>query len=190
MLVVWLFFIQQEAAQEITCSMSCYLYLFLIFRLLRRALSHLQCYNILYRPTQKGWFMAYNDYWNDNWNDPRQNLIYYMELRNMSYEQLAEKSGVKQATIEGWRRDRTTMLHAQAESVVRVCEVLRVRPSYMLGLDADPRRAQEEQRQLGTSVEARMLQAIFGRDASIPDGPPPRKKRKKRVENKPRKDMK
>lgn len=128
----------------------------------------------------------HKEYWNENWDDPRQNLFYYMELRNMSYQQLAEKSGVKQSTIEGWRRDKITMLHAQAESVVRVCDALRVRPSYMLGLVADPQRVRKEQQQLGLTPEARMLRAVFD-DSPVPDDPPPRIERKKRVENKPRK---
>lgn len=131
--------------------------------------------------------MSHKGYWNKNWNDPWQNLLYYMELRNMSFQQLAEKSGVKQSTIEGWRRDKNKMMHARAESVVRVCEALRIRPSYMLGLDADPHRARQEQMQSASSPEMRILQAVFGRDITAQDGPPPRIERKKRVENKPRK---
>lgn len=131
--------------------------------------------------------MSRNEYWNENWNDPWQNLLYYMELRKMSFQQLAEKSGVKQSTIEGWRREKNMMLHAWAESVVRVCEALHVRPSYMLGIDADPKRVREERLQLGISPEARMLRSIFGAEASTPDASFPRIERKKRVENKPSK---
>ena len=131
--------------------------------------------------------MAYGDYWNKNWEDPWQNLLYYMELRNMSFQQLAEKSGVKQATIEGWRRDSKMMLRAKAEYVVKVCDALNVRPSYMLGFDADPKRANEEQQQFGSSPETRMLRAVYGQDISAQDEHPPRIKRKKRVENKPSK---
>ena len=67
-----------------------------------------------YRYTPKGGTrgMAYNSYWNENWEEPWQNLLYYMQLRNISFQQLAERSGVKQSTIEGWRRNKMMMLHA------------------------------------------------------------------------------
>ena len=129
--------------------------------------------------------MAYNSYWNENWEEPWQNLLYYMQLRNISFQQLAERSGVKQSTIEGWRRDKMMMLHAWAESVVRVCDVLQVQPSYMLGLAADPKRAREEIYQLGLSPEARVLKAVSGLESSTSDEADLRIKRKKRVENKP-----
>lgn len=89
-----------------------------------------------------------------------------MNLRNMSFQQLAEKSGVKQATLEGWRRDSKMMLRAKAEYVVRVCDALNVRPTYMLWLDADPRRVNEEQQLFGASPETRMLRNAYGQDIS------------------------
>lgn len=135
--------------------------------------------------------MAYNKYWNENWEEPWQNLLYYMQLQNMSFQQLAERSGVKQSTIEGWRRNKMMMRHAWAESVVRVCDVLQVRPSYMLGFDADPKRVREEMDRAAITPEAKVLKALLGSETTAFDGPPQRIERKKRVENKPsRKDDK
>ena len=76
------------------------------------------------------------------------------------------------------------MLRARAESIVRVCDALNVNPSYMLGLKADPKRSREEQLQLGISEESIIMRAVFGNDGIELDGPPPRRERKKRVENK------
>lgn len=107
-----------------------------------------------------------------------------MEIREKSFKQLTEESGVSHGTIEGWRRDSTAMLRARAESIVRVCDALNVNPSYMLGLKADPKRSREEQLQLGISEESIIMRAVFGNDGIELDGPPPRRERKKRVENK------
>lgn len=126
--------------------------------------------------------MANNEYWNENWNIPWQNLLYYMGSRKVSFKQLAERSGVKQSTIEGWRRDETRMFRARAEYVVRVCKTLDVKPSYMLGLEADPRRVEKEEIYSDTSHEVKVLREIMGTEV-FPEGPPPRIERKKRVEN-------
>ena len=127
------------------------------------------------------------EYWNEYWEDPWQNLLYYMEIRDMSFQQLAKASGVKQATIEGWRRTPQMMLRARAEYVVRVCDALNVHPKYMLGFKADPKRSREEQLQLGVSEEARIMRAVFGNEDPELDSLP-RRERKKRVENKRSKD--
>ena len=127
------------------------------------------------------------EFWNENWDEPWQNLLYYMDQRQMSFKQLAEASGVKQRTIESWREGKDKMLHAWAEIVVRVCDALDVPPVYMLGLKADPERLRAEKLRVD-SPESRLMHTIFDRDKPFdPPGPTPRIERKTRVVNKRRK---